>query len=122
HCVFVCGLWHLFLVACISLLVKVVHRRSFRETIHWYRNYDFTTGFLVGLGAMLAVSVLIVSSLLPPESPPPIEKLLSSSSAMWIFAVFGIGVAPLFEEIIFRGFLFKVLWEIRGARLAVPVT
>ena len=41
---------------------------------------------------------------------------------MWIFAVFGIGVAPLFEEIIFRGFLFKVLYEMRGPKVAVPVT
>jgi uncharacterized protein len=120
--VLVQGLMNLVLVAFIAFLVKTVHKRSFRETMHWYRNYDFTTGFLVGLGAMLAVSVLIVSSLLPPSSPPPIEKLLSSSSAMWIFAIFGIGVAPLFEEVIFRGFLFKVLWEMRGPKLAVPVT
>jgi membrane protease YdiL (CAAX protease family) len=120
--VLVQGIMNLVLVGFIAFLVNVVHRRSFRETIHWYRNYDFTTGFLVGLGAMLAVSVLIVSSLLPPESPPPIEKLLSSSSAMWIFAIFGIGVAPLFEEIIFRGFLFQVLYEMRGAKVAVAVT
>jgi membrane protease YdiL (CAAX protease family) len=120
--VLVQGIMNVVLVAFIAFLVKSVHRRSFRETLHWYRNYNFTTGFLVGLGAMLAVSVLIVSSLLPPETPPPIEKLLSSSSAMWIFALFGIGVAPLFEEVIFRGFLFKVLWEMRGPKLAVPVT
>jgi len=120
--VLVQGIMNLALVAFIAFLVKMVHKRLFRETIHWYRNYDFTTGFLVGLGAMLAVSVLIVSSLLPPETPPPIERLLSSSSAMWIFAVFGIGVAPLFEEIIFRGFLFKVLYEMRGPKVAVPVT
>ena len=120
--VLVQGIMNLALVAFIAFLVKMVHKRLFRETIHWYRNYDFTTGFLVGLGAMLAVSVLIVSSLLPHETPPPIERLLSSSSAMWIFAVFGIGVAPLFEEIIFRGFLFKVLYEMRGPKVAVPVT
>ena len=34
---------------------------------------------------------------------------------MYVFAVFGIAVAPLFEEIIFRGFLFKVLSDIRRA-------
>ena len=41
---------------------------------------------------------------------------------MWIFAIFGIGVAPVFEEVIFRGFLFKVLAEMRGPSVAVPVT
>ena len=39
--------------------------------------YPPIAGSIVGLGAMLAVSVLIVSSLLPPDTPPPIEKLLS---------------------------------------------
>src|SRR5262245_40294271 len=120
--VLVQGIMNLVLVAFIAFLVKTVHKRSFRETMHWNRNYDFTTGFLVGLGAMLAVSVLIVSSLLPPSSPPPIEKLLSSSSAMWIFAIFGIGVAPLFEETIFRGFLFKVISEIRETKLVSLLT
>ena len=120
--VLVQGLMNLVLVGFIAFLVKVVHHQSFLETIHWHRNYNFSNGFLVALGATLAISVLIVSSFFPPETPPPIEKLLSSSSAMWIFAIFGIGVAPLFEEIIFRGFLFKVLSEMRGSRLAVPVT
>lgn len=120
--VLVQGLMNLVLVGFIAFLVKVLHRQSFLETIHWRRNYNFSNGFLVALGSTLAISVLIVSSFFPPETPPPIEKLLSSAGAMWIFAIFGIGVAPLFEEIIFRGFLFKVLSEMRGPRLAVPVT
>lgn len=120
--VLVQGLMNLVLVGFIAFLVKVVHRQLFFETIHWFRNYNFRNGFLVGLGATLAISVLIVSSFFPPETPPPIEKLLSSSGAMWLFALFGIGVAPLFEETIFRGFLFKVLSAMRGPRLAVPVT
>jgi membrane protease YdiL (CAAX protease family) len=116
------GLMNLVLVGFIAFLVKTVHRRGFFDTIHWYRNYEFANGFLVALGATLAVTVLIVSSFFPPSTPPPIEKLLSSSNAMWIFAIFGVGIAPLFEEIIFRGFLFAVLSEMRGPRLAVPVT
>ncbi len=120
--VLVQGLMNLVLVGFIAFLVKVVHRQTFLETIHWFRNYNFSSSFLVALGATLAISVLIVSSFFPPETPPPIEKLLSSSSAMWLFAIFGIGVAPLFEETIFRGFLFKVLSDMRGPRLAVPVT
>jgi membrane protease YdiL (CAAX protease family) len=120
--VLVQGLMNLVLVGFIAFLVKTVHRRRFLDAIHWYRNYEFANGFLIALGATLAVSVLIVSSFFPPSSPPPIEKLLSSSRAMWIFAIFGIGIAPLFEEIIFRGFLFEVLAEMRGTRIAVPVT
>jgi membrane protease YdiL (CAAX protease family) len=50
----------------------------------------------------------------------PLEKLLSSKSAISLFVILGVTVAPLMEEIIFRGFLFQVLSEIGGFRLAVP--
>ena len=120
--VLVQGVMNLALVGFIAFLVKVVHRESFLETIQWHRNYSYSNGFLVSLGGTLAVSVLIVSSFFPPSSPPPIEQLLSSAGAIWIFAIFGVGIAPVFEEIIFRGFLFKVLADMRGTRVAVPVT
>jgi membrane protease YdiL (CAAX protease family) len=116
------GTMNLVLVGFIAFLIKVVHRQPFLETIHWFRNHQFSTGFLISLGATLAVSVLIVSSFFPPGEPPPIEKLLSSPTAVYVFAIFGIAAAPLFEEIIFRGFLFKVLFDIRGAGTAVAAT
>ena len=110
------------LVGFIAFLIKVVHRQSFVETIHWFRNHQFSTGFLISLGATLAISVLLVSSFFPAGEPPPIERLLSSATAVYVFAIFGIGAAPLFEEIIFRGFLFKVLFDIGGSGMAVSVT
>jgi membrane protease YdiL (CAAX protease family) len=110
------------LVGFIAFLIKVVHGQAFLHTIHWSRNHQFRTGFLVSLGATLAISVLIVSSLFPAGEPPPIEKLLSSATAVYVFAIFGICGAPFFEEVIFRGFLFKVLFETRGAGTAVSVT
>ena len=116
------GLMDGMLVGFIAFLIKVVHRQSFLQTIHWSRNHQFRTGFLISLGATLAISVLLVSSFFPAGEPPPIEKLLSSTTAVYVFAVFGIAAAPLFEEIIFRGFLFKVLFDIRGAGTAVSVT
>jgi membrane protease YdiL (CAAX protease family) len=116
------GVMNLVLLGFIAFLVKVVHRLSFRDTIHWFRNYEFNNGFLIALGAMLAVSVLIVSSFFPPKEAPPIEKLLTSTLAVWVFAIFGTLLAPLFEEIMFRGFLFKVLHDIGGPAAAVTVT
>jgi membrane protease YdiL (CAAX protease family) len=48
--------------------------------------------------------------------------MMSSRRAIYIFALFGIGMAPLFEEIIFRGFLFKAFSQVGGTSLAVPAT
>lgn len=116
------ALMDVMLVGFIAFLIKAVHRQPFLQTIHWFRNHQFRTGSLISLGATLAISVLIVSSFFPAGETTPIEKLLSSPSAIYIFAVFGIGAAPLFEEIIFRGFLFKVLFDAKGAGTAVSVT
>ena len=116
------GVMNLVIVGFIAFLIRVVHGQSFTDTIHWFKNHQFGTGFLVSLGATLAISVLIVSSFFPAKEAPPIEKLLSSTTAVYVFAIFGIAVAPLFEEIIFRGFLFKVLADIRGPGTAVSVT
>jgi membrane protease YdiL (CAAX protease family) len=110
------------LVGFIAFLIKVIHRQPFLQTIHWFRNYQFSNGFLISLGATLAISVLIVSSFFPAGQATPIEKLLSSPTAVYVFALFGVCAAPLFEEIIFRGFLFKVLFDIKGAGTAVSVT
>ena len=116
------GLMDSVLIGFIAFLIKVVHRQSFVETIHWFRNHQFSTGFLISLGATLAISVLLVSSFFPPREPPPIERLLSSATAVYVFAIFGIAAAPLFEEIMFRGFLFKVLFDIWGPGTAVSLT
>ena len=116
------GLMNSVLVGFIAFLIKVVHRQSFVETIHWFRNHQFSIGFLISLGATLAISVLLVSSFFPAGEPPPIERLLSSATAVYVFAIFGIGAAPLFEEIMFRGFLFKVLFDIWGPGTAVSLT
>jgi membrane protease YdiL (CAAX protease family) len=115
------GVMDLATLGFIAFLIKVVHGQSFRETIHWNKNHQFGTAFLISLGATLAVSVLIISSFFP-SGEPPIQKLLSSTAAMYAFVGLGIAVAPLFEEIMFRGFLFKVLSDIFGSRTAVAAT
>jgi membrane protease YdiL (CAAX protease family) len=120
--VFLQGVMDFVLVGFIAFLVKVVHRRSFAETIHWRRTEQLHTKSLIALGATLAIAVLVVSSLFPPSTPPPIEKLITSSHALYVFVIFGVGVAPLIEEIIFRGFLFKVLSDLAGPSVAVPAT
>jgi membrane protease YdiL (CAAX protease family) len=113
------GVMDVVLIGFIVFLVKVVHRLSFLDTINWKRNHPYRTSFLIALGAALAVTVLMVSSLFPPSEPPPIERLITSSQTLYVFVLFGVGVAPLVEEIIFRGFLFRVLQDVASAAAAV---
>src|ERR1051326_2579622 len=91
------GLMDIVLVAFIMFLVKVVRRRGFLETIHWYRRHQYSPGALVFLGLILAVTVSLTSALFPSAGQTPIEKMISSAKSLYLFALFGIFVAPTFE-------------------------
>ena len=112
----------LVIVGFIAFLIKVVHGLPFLRTIHWFKNYRYGKGFLISLGITLAISVSVIGSRFPSKEASPLEKLLSSNRAMFAFAILGVAVAPLLEEVVFRGFLFKVLSDIGGTVIAVMVT
>jgi hypothetical protein len=109
-------------VGFIFFLIAVVHQKRILETFRWQNTHRYRVASLVALGAILAIAVFVVSSFFPPSSPPAIEKLAESSSSVVLLVVFGVCFAPIIEEIIFRGFLFSVLSEFGGSRLAVPAT
>lgn len=116
------GLFNLALVGFAAGWVRLVRGIPFKNYIHFFRSHTFSTKSLVLLGVGLALSVLFISAFLPSTGPTPLEKLLTSRNAIVMFAIFGVVAAPILEELIFRGFLFEVLWEIGGSRLAGLVT
>ena len=111
----------LALIGVIAFIVHFAYRLSFFEEMRWSRNYEANNGTLLALGAGLAVSVMIVSALFPPGSPP-IERMLSTPGAIALFAVFGIAFAPFLEEIMFRGYLFRVIEDLFDGSVAVRAT
>jgi membrane protease YdiL (CAAX protease family) len=115
------GAFNLALVAFIAAWVRIVRRKSFKEYVHFFRE-GHRIFPLVALGVALALSVTAASQFLPSAEETPIAKLLNSTTAILVFGIFGVAVAPLLEEIIFRGFIFKALWEAAGARVAVLFT
>jgi membrane protease YdiL (CAAX protease family) len=116
------GVFNLLIVAFIAAWVRVVRRSTFTEYIHLVRSRVFPTRSLIALGVVSALTVLLASAFLPSTGETPLEKLLTSRTAILVFAVFGVAVAPMLEEIMFRGFLFKVFWEIGGHKAAIFVT
>jgi membrane protease YdiL (CAAX protease family) len=115
------ALMDMVLVAFILLLVKALHGQRVLPTLHIIK-HDLGIGRLILGGALLALAVLLASSFFPSPSRSPIERLLSTRSSIVVFVIFGIALAPLLEEIIFRGFLFTALEDVYGVRAAVPVT
>ncbi len=71
---------------------------------------------IVLLGIVLAFAVAFAGSLLKtPDIDSPMKQLLSSPQAIFLIAIFGTTLGPLFEELAFRGFLQPLLVRSFGA-------
>lgn len=64
---------------------------------------------LVPLGLAVGLAVQAISSLIPTPKSIPMDDFFRTSSDIWLVAAFGTLLAPLFEEIAFRGFLLPAL-------------
>lgn len=74
--------------------------------------------FLLATGVVLSLTVQLLSNFLPIPKTLPIDDFFRTPSDVWMVAIFGTFVAPLFEELAFRGFLLPSLasaWDwLRG--------
>jgi len=104
-----------------ALVVQHYHRR-FADALrwHWPREHRWLA-YLLG-GMALAVVVQLVAALLPIPKTLPIDKYFQSRSAAYIMSAFGISMAPLVEELFFRGFLYPVLARRLGIAIGVALT
>ena len=109
-------------VVFILFLVRGLHGRPILRTLHFVRVDRLSVPRLAGAGAFLALLVLLASVFLPTPTDSPLEKLLTTTASLVLFVFFGIAMAPLLEEVVFRGFLFTALTDILGVRTAVPAT
>ena len=77
--------------------------RSFLEGIQW--NAAAVHPWLALGGVVLGFTAQAVTALLPVPKDVPMEELFRNPGLIWLLAFFGTLLAPLFEEIFFRGFL-----------------
>lgn len=86
-------------------LFPLLWQRSFVLGVQWNLPAASRNAFrLVPLGLALSLTVQAASSLLPTPKPMPMDDFFRTPSDVWIITAFGIFLAPLFEEILFRGF------------------
>jgi membrane protease YdiL (CAAX protease family) len=88
--------------------------RAFWGAVQW-RWPASAAGYVAG-GIAVALAVQASSALLPIPKSLPIEKFFRDSTDAWLMTIFGTTLAPLVEELFFRGFLYPVL----ARRIGVP--
>jgi hypothetical protein len=107
-------------VAASFLVFPLFWGRSFLQGVHW-RAFIVRRRWwvLVGIGVATSVVVQILSNFLPIPKELPIDKFFTHRLGVWLIAIFGVTVAPAFEELAFRGFLLPSLasawdWLMQG--------
>lgn len=75
------------------------------------------TGVLLGFGSLLMSSIIG-----DPDQQSPMQDLFANRESLWILVLFGVVVAPVFEEVVFRGFLYGSLDRMHGTSVALIAT
>jgi membrane protease YdiL (CAAX protease family) len=91
-------------------LFTYVWQRPFPLALQW--NFSVVRrrwAALLGGGVVLSLAVQFLSNYLPVPKTLPIDDFFRTSADVWMVAIFGTFLAPVFEELAFRGFLLPSL-------------
>jgi membrane protease YdiL (CAAX protease family) len=103
------SLIYLLAFAGLALMFRVQYGRPFWRSLGWT---DFRLPVLVvaSLGIVTAMVVAFIGALIrTPTTPNRITEMLQDPKSLVLVAIFGITLAPLAEELGFRGFLQPLL-------------
>jgi uncharacterized protein len=101
-------------------LVKRGHGQPFWRAVRW--NWPSNWSLYLFVGVLLAICLQGLAHLLPMPKELPIDRFFQNTREAWALSVFGVTLAPLLEELFFRGFLYPVLARRLGMVLAIVFT
>lgn len=90
------------------------------ETLRW--NWPSHWAIYLWWGIGLSVVLQLFAHLLPMPKTLPIDQFFETPREAWLLSVFGITLAPLLEELFFRGFLYPVLARWLNVPIAILLT
>ena len=108
------------LAAALPFFRKIWHKGYFAG-IHWNGSTARRLMLrLLGTAVLCNIVAMAGNYVLPFPDHAPIDKLFSTQSDAWMLLIFGVFVAPFFEEMIFRGFLLPAMataWDWSAERI-----
>jgi len=112
-------LGYLLLFGALRIIFLQWYGRPFWASLGW-RSTRLPAGIVAFIGMLTAVIVVVASSLIHlPDTPNPLTEMMQTRTAILLMAIFGTTVAPVCEELAFRGFLQPLLARSLGAAPAV---
>jgi CAAX protease family protein len=113
---------YVFLLGALYLLISFRYRRPFWSSIGWTFPIPDAPR-LLALGTALAIGLSTLGVLLhAPLVHSPIEDMITSRASLAVVMVFGVFLAPIFEEMLFRGFLLPLLARSLGPWIGILLT
>ncbi len=107
---------YLLILAYMYILVaRERGRPDFLAAIHW--NWPSTIAVYVLAGFVLSIALQMVAHFLPIPKDLPIDNFFRTPAEAWALGFLSVTLAPLMEELFFRGFLYPVL----ARRLGLPI-
>ena len=114
--------WYLLVFGFLIVLFRLTYRQPFWRSLGFAPPYPHAGRcFVVGLFLALGMGYLGYA-LNTPVIDSPFEKMKADRPTMVLFAIFGIFVGPLCEELAFRGFLMPLLMRTFGAAVGILST
>jgi|SRR5579875_2571104 len=107
---------------CFAVVFGMRYGRPVFSSLGWRRS-KFNLAIAAIGGVLLALAVAGIAALLhTPKVDSPIDRLTKDPVSLAIFAVMAVSIAPLFEELLFRGFLQPLLSRTFGVIAGVLLT
>jgi CAAX protease family protein len=115
---------YILTVGFMVLLIWQKYRTGFLDAVRWNPPAGRLVYGAAALGAGLGLINELLSVVLQRWIPKsmPIDEYLRNPASAYALAAFGILVAPLVEELFFRGFLYPALARPLGSALAMGLT
>lgn len=110
------------LLGSLTLVIRTRYGQPLWSSLGW--TLEFRGAWWILLGApVLALSMSVLGSVVlrAPAIPSPMETLMDGRIPLPVVILFSAAVGPVFEELIFRGFLQSPLEQLLGRAMAVTL-
>jgi membrane protease YdiL (CAAX protease family) len=100
---------YLCVMVFMSVRLARLRQARFWQAISWrWPEGNRWLGFML-LGGVTAIASGLLSRLLPMPKSLPVDRFFIDRRSTYLMVLFGVVIAPLAEELLFRGFLYPVL-------------
>ena len=99
---------------CLKLMFQAEYGEPLLKSLRWLAS-RMTPATLAAVGLGQAFTIAIISALMSvPQTDNPMTRLMSDGPTSIVLAVFGVTIAPMAEELAFRGLLQPLMIRVIG--------